>query len=166
MEIALTDAGRADLAAAAAGEPRARTWKRYRAVLLLADGEPVAAVARALGCAPSSVYNWAAAWRRDGVAGLAEGPHRGAARRLDAAGEAALEALLGQDPQARGHHATGWTVPLLRTEVAAAGYDLSERTVRRALRRLGWRWKRPKFVLGRPDPAYEQKRGASPSAPA
>jgi transposase len=163
MEIELTATDRGDLEAAAAGEPRVRRWKRYRAVLLLADGSPPSAVAAALGCAPSSVYNWAAAWRATGRAGLDEGPHRGAARRLGPAGEAALAALLGQDPQTHGHHATGWTVPLLRTELAAAGYDLSAHTVRRTLHRLGYRWKRPKFVLGRPDPAYAQKKPPSPS---
>jgi transposase len=165
MEIVLTDEERAALEAAAAGEPRVRRWKRPRAVLLLADGKSPPAVAAALDCAPSSVDDWAAAWRARGLDGLREGPHRGIARRLDGGGEAALEALLGQDPQARGHQATGWTVPLLRTELAAAGHALSERTVRRSLHRLGYRWKRPKFVLGRPDPAYEAKRGRSPSAP-
>jgi transposase len=69
--------------------------------------------------------------------------------------------LLAADPQTRGHRATGWTVPLLRTELAAAGIMAGERTIRRALHRLGWRWKRPKFVLGRPDPAYAEKKGSS-----
>jgi transposase len=164
MEIVVTADDRAALERAAAAEPRVRRWKRYRAVLLLADGLAPPAAAKALGCAESSVYTWAKAWRAEGIAGLAEGPHRGGARRLDGGGEAALEAPLEQDPQARGHHATGWTAPLLRTELAAVGYDLSEHTVRRSLHRLGYRWARPKFVLGRPDPACEAKRGRSPSA--
>ena len=163
MEIALTAEARAALEAAAGAERRTRCWKRYRAVLLLADGALPGAVAAALGCSRSSVYAWAAAWREEGIAGLAEGPHRGRARRLNEAGEHALETLLGGDPQERGHRATGWTVALLRAELAKAGHAVGERTVRRALRRLGWRWKRPKYVLGRPDPAYEQKRGPSPS---
>jgi transposase len=166
MELVLTASERVALEAAAAAEPRVRRWRRYRAVLLLADGLAPPAVATALGCAERSVYTWAQAWRAGGVAGLGEGPHRGGARRLDAAGEAALDALLGQDPQARGHHATGWTVPLLRTELAAAGDAVSAHPVRRSLHRLGYRWKRPTFVLGRPDPAYAQKKGRSSSAPA
>ncbi len=166
MEIALTEEARAALEDAVAGEPRVRCWNRYRAVLLLADGSAPPAVATALDCALSSVDNWAKAWRDGGLDGLREGPHPGGARRLDAAGEAALEALLGEDPRARGHHATGWTVPLLRTEPAAAGHELSERTVRRSLHRLGWRWKRPRFVLGRPDPADAETKTPSPSAPA
>ena len=84
---------------------------------------------------------------------------RRAAPRLDTVGEARLGELLASDPQAHGHQATGWTVALLQTELAAAGYVLSARTVRRALHRLGYRWKRPQYVLGRPDPAYEAKKG-------
>lgn len=159
MDLTLTPPQRAALDAAADAEKRTRTWKRYQAVRLVADGQPPAAVAQALRCSVASVYAWAATWRQAGLAGLAEGPHPGAARRLDGAGEAILTQLLAADPQARGHQATGWTVPLLRTELAAAGYAVSARTVRRALHRLGYRWKRPRYVLGRPDPDYVQKRG-------
>ena len=159
MELVRTAADRAALEAATAAEPRVRRWRRFQAVLLLADGEPPGRVASALGCGLSSVYGWAAAWRRDGIAGLREGDHGGAKPVVDAAGEALLIGLLAEDPQARGHRATGWTVPLLRTALAAAGYAPSDKTLRRCLHRLGYRWKRPKYVLGRPDPAYEEKRG-------
>jgi transposase len=88
-----------------------------------------------------------------------EGKHSGQARRLDGAAEAVLEALLAEgDPQAHGYAATGWTVPLLRAELAKRGWAAAERTIRRTLHRCGWRWKRPKFVLGRPDPAYAEKK--------
>jgi transposase len=159
MELILSAADRLTLEQAKTAEPRLRRWRRYQAVLLLAAGQPPGAVATALGCAVSSVYNWAAAWRRDGLPGLQEGDHGGGKPVLDAAGEALMEDLLAQDPQAHGHHATGWTVPLLRTELTSRGYAPSDKTLRRALHRLGYRWKRPKFVLGRPDPAYEAKRG-------
>jgi transposase len=165
MEIVLTDDDRAAPEEAAAGEPRVRCRKRLRAVLLLADGQPPPAVAVALDCAVGSAYNWAKSWRAAGIAGLREGPHPGGARLPDATGEAALAALLGQDPQARGHHAAGWTVPLLRTASVAAGHEVSERTVRRSLHRLGYRGKRPGFVLGRPDPASAPKKTPSPPAP-
>lgn len=159
MDLVVTVAQRAELAAAVAAEKRTRPWKRYQAVALLAEGHAPAVVAHSLRCSVSSVYAWAAAWRAGGLAGLAEGWHPGAARRLDVPGEGVLTARLGDDPQTHGHQATGWTVPLLRTELAAAGYRVSARTVRRALHRLGYRWKRPRYVLGRPDPAYEEKRG-------
>lgn len=165
MPLTLTSAERADLEAAAAAEPRARRWKRYQAILLRAEGQPVAAVAAALRCSMASVYAWTAAWRRAGVAGLREGPHGGGTAKLGTAGEAVLTGLLSEDPQTRGHQATGWTVPLLRTELAAAGYAVGARTIRRALHRLGYRWKRPRYVLGRPDPAYAEKKGRSSPLP-
>ena len=160
MPLLLTDDDRFALEAAASSERRARVWRRYRAVLLLGEGRPAPDVAGLLGCSASSVYGWAAAWRRDGLAGPAGQPPGGGRARLEGRAGGLLEALLAEDPQARGHAATGWTVPLLQGELAAAGIAAGERTIRRALHRLGWRWKRPKFVLGRPDPAYEGKKGA------
>ena len=159
MAIDLTESQRAELEAAAAGERRVRRWRRYRAVVLRGAGLTVPAVARALGCSQASVYAWSAAWRREGVRGLAEGDHGGGQVKLGAGGETRLAELLATDPQVRGHRATGWTVPLLGTELAAAGYAVSAKTIRRALHRLGYRWKRPQYVLGRPDPAYAEKRG-------
>jgi transposase len=159
MRITLTEHQRTALDAAAAAEKRVRRWRRYRAIQLRADGMTVEAVARTLGCSQASVYAWTAAWRQAGVAGLAEGDHGGGQVKLDASAEAVLGHLLRTDPQAHGHRATGWTVPLLRTELAQAGYAVAPRTVRRALHRLGYRWKRPQYLLGRPDPAYAEKRG-------
>lgn len=159
MFVPVTDQERSALAAAAAAEPRVRRWRRYQAVLLLAEGSTPIAVAHTLRCSRSSVYAWAVAWRQEGLVGLQEGAHGGGWRKLDAAGEAILAGLLTADPQTHGHQATGWTVPLLQGELAQAGYRVGERTIRRTLHRLGYRWKRPQYVLGRPDPAYAEKRG-------
>ena len=93
MELVLTRVERSALEQAKAAEPRLRRWRRYQAVLLLADGEPPGRVATALGCAVSSVYHWAATWRRTGIAGLHEGDHGGARPVLDAAGEAVTQSV-------------------------------------------------------------------------
>ena len=158
LEVALSAEERATLVRAARQTRRVRQWRRIQAVLLPAEGQSPQAVATVLGASRSGVYNWAARWRRAGLEGLAEGPHRGLARRFDAGGERWLDTTLASDPQLRGYQAAGWTVPLLRREAAQAGYAVSAATLRRAIRRLGWRWKRPKYVLGRPDPAYAEKK--------
>ncbi len=163
MRLELTAAGRVELEAAVAAERTVRQWRRYWAVLVLAERAPEA-VAASLGCRRSRVYGWAAAYRAGGLAGLRERPRPGRPTRLGSDGVAAWEGLLDEDPQARGRHATGWTVPLLRAELAAAGHAVGARTIRRTLHALGWRWKRPRYVLGRPDPAYAEKRGLSSSA--
>jgi transposase len=157
--VEMTHEERAALDAAQRPARRVREWRRLQAVRLLADGHEAPAVAQLLGCSASAVYYWAEAWREEGLAGLAEGAHAGRPRRLDLQAETALAQLLVDDPQAHGYAATDWTAPLLRTELAQRGHALSERTLRRTLHRLGFRWKRPKYVLGRPDPAYEAKKG-------
>lgn len=162
MELVLTDDERAALTDAAAREKRVRRWRRYRAVLLVADGVAPTAAAITVGCSRASVYNWVAAWRAEGLGGVVEAAHVSPPPAHTASLETVLTERLGDDPQAHGHHATGWTVPLLHGEVRAAGIAVSEATVRRAVRRLGWRWKRPKYVLGRPDPQYAEKKGRSP----
>ncbi len=157
--VELRDDDHAALDAAVRATRRVREWRRLQAVRLLAEGREAPEVAQVLGCSASAVYYWAEDWREAGLAGLAEGPHDGRPRRLDARAEAELVGLLADDPQAHGYAATDWTVPLLHTELGQRGHPLSERTLRRTLHRLGYRWKRPKYVLGRPDPAYEQKKG-------
>ena len=161
--VTMTAEQRAELETAQRQSKTVRHWKRYQAVLLRADGTPVAIVAQTLGCTRTSVSNWTTAWREAGVAGVREGTHPGAVRRLDAAGEQRLAEFLSSDPQASGYATTGWTVPLLQTELAKGGWRASARTIRRTLHRLGWVWKRPRFVLGRSDPAYAAKKGRSHS---
>ncbi len=161
MKVMVSVEDEAALSKAAARERRVRHWRRLRTIQLLARGEPPTAVAEMLSCSLASVYNWAAAWRARGLAGLGEVPRPGKPRALDQTAEHLLAERRASDPQSRGYHATGWTVPLLRAELAQAGYAVGERTIRRTLKRLGWRWKRPKYVLGRPDPEYEATRGQS-----
>jgi transposase len=161
--LAMTAEQRAAVETAQRQSRNVRHWKRYQAVLLRANGMPLAVVAQTLGCSRVSVSQWTRAWREAGAAGVREGVHPGAVRRLDAPGEQRLSELLTSDPQAAGYAATGWTVPLLRTELAKGGWHASGRTIRRTLHRLGWVWKRPRFVLGRPDPAYAAKKGQSQS---
>lgn len=157
--VELTEDDRTALEVALHATQRVREWRRLQAVHLLDQGRDAPEVAAVLNCSASSVYYWADDWRDLGLAGLAEGPHDGRPRRLDAQADALLEEMLGTDPQTLGYAATDWTVPLLLTELTGRGHTLSARTLRRTLHRLGWRWKRPKYVLGRPDPAYEAKKG-------
>src|SRR5215470_1236853 len=119
MPLTLSEEERNGLETAQARSPKVRHWRRYQAVLLRAAGVPVAEVARDLGCSEASVFNWTAAWRSEGLAGVAEGVHAGAVRRLDPAAEGELGVLLAEgSPQAHGYAAANWTVPLLRTELA------------------------------------------------
>jgi putative transposase len=140
MRLVLTDVERVELQAAQQSSQNVRHWRRYQAVLLRADGVPLSTVAQTLGCTQASVCNWTKAWRERGARGVADGVHPGAERRLDAAAERVLAALVEEgDPQATGYAATNWTTPLWRTELGKQGWGASERTLRRTLHRLGYR---------------------------
>lgn len=102
MALRVTAAERSALTAAAAREGRVRHWRRYRALLLLADGQSASAVAAGVGCSERSLWYWVAAWRREGLDGLVEAPRRGRAPALDRGAEELLAERLGSDPQARG----------------------------------------------------------------
>src|SRR5437879_11688173 len=104
-KLAMTKEQRAEVEAAQRDSRNVRHWKRYQAVLLRAEGTPVAVVAQTLGCTQTSVCNWTAAWRRGGVVGVHEGVHRGAARRLGGAGGQPGEGVGGSDPPSGGRAA-------------------------------------------------------------
>ena len=102
MSVEMSATERQAVQEAAQGAPRVRQWRRYQAIVLVAEGHSAPEVATVLGVARSSVYNWLAAGRRAGAAGLAEGRHPGMARRFDAAGEHWLDPTLASDPQRHG----------------------------------------------------------------
>lgn len=161
MQMTLSATEWEELERAQQHERGVRNWKRYQAIRLLGQGQTPAEVAAAVRCRMSSVYNWVAVWRQKGSAGLHEEHHGGHALRMDPGGSRQLETLLATDPHERGEQATEWTAPLLLSHLSQAGYEVSEHTLRRTLHRLGWRWKRPRYELGRPDPAYESKKNWS-----
>jgi transposase len=76
---------------------------------------------------------------------------------LDEDQEHLLEALLALSPQDLGHPRVSWTVPLLQEALEAlTDQRVSDDTLRRALRRLDYVWKRPRYDLD-PDPEREKK---------
>ena len=144
----------------------ARTYRRTLAVLELDRGRSAADVAAMLGVTRQSVHNWAAAFVREpDPSALRDEDRSGRPPLLAEQTEGLLPALMGRSPQDRGSPHTDWTVPLLRQELAKdLGLRPSDETVRRGLRRLGYVWKRPRYVLD-PDPEREKKTADSPADP-
>ena len=143
----------------------ARVYRRTLAVLEVAQGEPVASVARRLRVTPRVVYYWIAAYSRDHDPDAFRDQDRlGRPSLLTPEDRNRLLALLGQSPQDLGYFATEWTVPLLQEHLAqSSGHYLSEDTVRRALHRLDYAWKRPRYALD-PDPELRGKKVAPAAA--
>jgi transposase len=135
-----------------------RQYRRILAVLEFDYGRSVADIARMLGVSRQSIYHWIEAYAqtRNPIA-LEDEEGRGRHRLLDEDQEHLLEALLATSPQQLGYPHVNWTVPLLQ-EVLEIATDLavSQDTLRRALHRLGYVWKRPRHDLN-PDPERDKK---------
>jgi transposase len=143
----------------------ARVYRRTLAVLDVARGEPVAAVAHRLRVTPRAVYHWVATYSRDHAPdSLADRDRSGRPRLLTPADRDLLGELLGRSPQGMGYFAAQWTVPLLREHLARrTGRPLSDDTLRRELQRLRYTWKRSRYTLD-PDPEFGGKKEAHPAA--
>jgi transposase len=144
----------------------ARLYRRTLAVLELDRGRSAADIADMLGVTRQSVHNWAAVYARESdPSALGDGRRRGRPRLLTEDTEDLLRLLLTCSPQNLGHPDADWTVPLLRRELGSGdGPRPSDDTVRRGLHRLGYVWKRPRYVL-EPDPEREKKTADSPADP-
>jgi transposase len=136
----------------------ARLYRRTLAVLEYDHGRAVADIARMLGVTRQSVYHWVEAYAQaHDPAALEDEGGRGRHPLLDEDGEHLLQALLALAPQDLGFPHASWTVPLLQQALAMAGEQpVSADTLRRALRRLDYVWKRPRYDL-EPDPEREKK---------
>lgn len=144
----------------------ARFYRRILAVLEVVRGTPIPQVARTLGVSRRMVYYWLANYTRRHHADdllLEDRPGRPTLWTEDA--RALLQELLTGSPTHRGYYAVNWTVPLLQEELRhGTGNDFSDDTIRRELRRQGYVWKRPRYVLD-PDPELEKKTAHSPANP-
>ena len=135
--------------------------RRRLALLQLDQGLSVADVAEELGVTRQSVYNWLGRYL-DAPTPLALSDRRGYGH-LTAWDEdlrAAMRSSLEQAPAHWGYRDLEWTVPLLQEHLARwDGRCWSDTTLRRQLHRLGYVWKRPRYVL-QPDPrrAYKIRR--------
>jgi transposase len=134
-------------------DPRVR--RRAQAVLLVEEGHPVAEVARLLHTGASCVRRWRTRFREAGRAGLADRPRVGRSAKLDAEARAWLQAALEAGPQAYGLLSTVWCIRDLQAVLERErGVQVSEWTVYRAVRALGYRYRRPRHDLThRQDPA-------------
>jgi transposase len=164
--IALSSAGRRALEAIVVRPRNSRQYRRAQAWLWLAEGERPTAVAQRLRVHRDTIYEWAKRYR-------AHGPQPVATRLLDRARTGrprylaemvarCLVTAIATDPQALGYRAAQWTTPLLRHYLREhQALAVGEVTVRRCLHRLGYCWKRPRYVLARRSQPWRQAKGGS-----
>lgn len=136
-----------------------RVAVRCHFVFLSSEGYSPPAIGRLSGYHPATVRRWLKVYQEHGVAGLDDAPRSGRppkARHLTDV----LQAQAGQPPANYGYLQTCWTVALLVLHLRQRlRIDVSEATLRQALKRAGFHWTRPKLVLPRRrDPQAAEKR--------
>lgn len=142
--------------------PHARCVRQYRrslAILECGRGKAVNEVAQSLHVTRQGVHNWVIRFHHAGqCAALADRPHSGRPRRAEIVVDTFLCELMLVPLEQCGYRATHWTVPLLQDQFKQhLNQVFCNATVRRVLHRLGYVWKRPRYVLAA-DPQREKKR--------
>jgi transposase len=146
--------------------PDAFVLRRSQIVLASVRGEPVPAIARAVGCDEQTARNAIHRFNAHGLAVLTRGssrPHTIHAA-FPAVRAEALRDLLHRSPRDFGHPTSLWTLELAATVSFAEGLTpsrVSGETIRATLARLGVRWQRAKQWITSPDPAYLRKKGGA-----
>jgi transposase len=162
--INLTDSQRQELQHLARRSPEARLVRRAQGLLWLEQGEHPIAGAQRLGVTRESVYAWVRRLKHQGTGPLAqklmEQPRSGRPRGKRQAVEELVRQVMDTHPTQYGYQAEGWTAALLRHHLKAArSIEVSDATVRQCLKGMGYRWKRPRYVLARRDPFWRQAKG-------
>lgn len=133
----------------------ARFRDRCRAMLWSSEGERCSQIAQRLSVDPTTVARWMKDYRRFGFAGLKMGKSPGRPPLVDAEARAALVHALDHHPRDLGYELATWTLKALQDYLRKTVHvHVHTETVRKALKKLGYRHKRPKLSLKhRQDPA-------------
>ena len=135
-----------------------RLYRRTLALLMWGRGSAVAEIASLLSIRRQSVYNWIATYTpTHDPSRLRDGFRPGRPPRWTKQTQAHLAEVMVVPPDQLGYLAVNWTVPLLQDHFKRqSGTLFSDDTIRRALHRLGYIWKRYRYVLDE-DPQLEKK---------
>ena len=125
------------------------------------DGETVKMIARTLRRNPHTVRDWLKRYKAQGLAGLARkySPGRPCEKRIQLMKH--VETIISEPPASYGYQDAAWTVPLIAYHVNnQVGLDVSRDTVVRALKSMGYTYKRPSKTVPGTAPSSEEKRMA------
>ena len=140
-----------------------RVYRRTLAVLEYDRGRSVTEISRSLHVSRPSIYRWIERYTESSDPESLEDHYRsGRTRAWTEDCSDLLQSFLERSPAELGYFAVNWNIPLLRDPLEiCTGLKFSEDTIRRALHRLNYVWKRPRYELA-PDPEREKKTPHSP----
>ena len=134
-----------------------RVSQRAHMVLLSGRGHSVQQIAEVFAVGPDVVRKWLHRYGRGGPAGLEDRPRPGRPPK-DRLARQVIDAQAGNSPCNSGLVQGFWTAGLLAAFlVARFRLVLSPASVRRYLRRAGWRWARPRLAPATHAPGIQRK---------
>ena len=138
-----------------------RTYLRLQSILWTAQGVAATTIAVLTGSCLKSIYNHTHCYLSTHQVALLTDTFR-SGRPLTASCITInrIELALQRDPLKLGYHTNVWTVSLLAHYLNEKySCSISERTLRRRMKAMGLRFKRPRYVYAEKDPNKAQKKG-------
>ena len=140
-----------------------RTFLRIKSVWLFSDGMKVSAIAAIVDKSRRTIYEWINCYlQHHQPAALQDEDKPGRPCSAPAITDKRIVAELKRNPLKLGYATNVWTVALLAKQLAHR-YDcaIHPATLRRCMKKIGLRCKRPRYVYSEKDPNRAQKKGQS-----
>jgi transposase len=132
--------------------------ERCLAVLLSDRGQSVPIIAESIGRHEHTIRSWLKAYLREGIEGLKNTPPPGRTNRKEHEALMILQPVLTKQPSDYGYLEAGWSTNLLVDYLSGQGLSVSENTVKRALKRDGWVYKRFAKTVPMEAPSSQEKK--------
>lgn len=134
-----------------------RVATRAHLILLSSRGHSAPEIADLHDVTHPMVYKWMDRFDEEGPSGLYDREREGRPPKIDAEAEEELRRVLSAPPTKEGYEATRWTAPRLAEHLKKKlGTNVHPETVREALGRLEYSWKRPRRSLPKPSDFAER----------
>jgi transposase len=140
-----------------------RMYIRLEAVWLISTGRLINQVATQVARSRQAIYNWLRLFftTHDPFI-LLDGSRSGRPRSAEKITEKRILAGLKKDPLTLGYGVGSWTVATLTHYLNERyGTTITTRTLRRRMKQIGLRYKRPRYVYEEKEPNRAQKKGRS-----
>ena len=138
-----------------------RIFVRLKAVLLVAQGMNISALAKLLDKSFQMIYCWVAAYLKQHRAeALYDAPRSGRPLNAPDITDKRILRELGRNPLLLGYQTTVWTVALLAHHLSTRyKCEIRPFTLYQRIKAMGLRCKRPRYLYSEKDPHRTQKKG-------
>lgn len=142
----------------------AKQLRRAQTLLWVARGESISEVAARQMVSEQTIYNWLKRYKARSQLileqRLSDAPRSGRPSKALGVIEPLILEVIEEDPRGLGYNASNWTASLLQQYLQRQHkIEVSSRSVRAAIARIDFRWKRPRYALSLRPKTWRQSKG-------